>query len=123
MIVDNILISAPEVEYLASASNYTYIYLMDGKRLLSSHNLGRLTTYLALTRIHKRFSVNKAHISKVREGAIVMKSGFVVAPSRRMRRVLLTLETKKTPRRRKLLESGEEAVKPKKWETPFEALQ
>lgn len=121
MIVDNILISAPEVEYLTSASNYTYIYLMDGTRLLSSHNLGRLTTHLALTRIHKRFSVNKAHISKVKEGAIVMKSGFVVAPSRRMRRVLLTLETKKTPRRRKLLENGEEAVKPKKRNTPFEA--
>jgi hypothetical protein len=118
MIVDNILISAPEVEYLTSSSNYTYIYLMDGTRLLSSHNLGRITTHLALTRIHKRFSVNKAHISKVKEGAIVMKSGFVVAPSRRMRRVLLTLELKKTPRRRKL--KGEGGVKPKKCSTVIE---
>lgn len=114
MIVDNILISAPEVEYLTSVSNYTYIYLKDGTRLLSSHNLGKITTHLALTRVHNRVSVNKTYISKVKEGEIVMKSGFVVAPSRRMRRVLLTLETKKTPRRRKLLRDGDEAAKPKK---------
>ncbi|WP_162793687.1 LytTR family transcriptional regulator DNA-binding domain-containing protein [Runella rosea] len=112
MIVDNILISAPEVEYLTSASNYTYIYLMDGTRLLSSHNLGRITTHLALTRVHKRVSVNKTHISKVKEGAIVMKSGFVVAPSRRMKSVLLTLKLKKTPRSRKL--QGDGVVKSKK---------
>ncbi len=120
MIVDNILISAPEVEYLTSVSNYTYIYLKDGTRLLSSHNLGKITTHLALTRVHNRVSVNKTYISKVKEGEIVMKSGFVVVPSRRMRRVLLTLETKKTPRRRKLLRDGDEAAKPKKRSTVIE---
>lgn len=99
MIVDNIFISAQDVEYLKSDVNYTYIHLIDGTWLLSSHNLGKVTMRLQLTRVHNRVSINSLHISSIKNGVIQMKSGYVISPSRRKKGVISTLTPRKGKKR------------------------
>lgn len=98
MIVDNIFISAKEVEYLTSETNYTYIHFINGVCLLSAHNIGKITAHLNFTRVHNRVAVNPVHIVSIKEGVIQMKSGFEVEPSRRKKEVLLTLGPQKGSR-------------------------
>jgi DNA-binding LytR/AlgR family response regulator len=95
MTVDNVFISAQNVEYLKSEINYTYIHLINGACLLSSHNLGKVTTRLQLTRVHNRVSINSLHIVSIENGIIKMKSGYAVVPSRRKKGVITTLKTRK----------------------------
>lgn len=84
MKVDGLLIIPATVEYVIGASNYSIIMLVDGTRVLSSHNLKRVVTYLKLTRIHKQHAVNSQYVAEIDlMDRVVMRSGKVLEVSRR----------------------------------------
>lgn len=82
LIVDGVNVCADIVEYIEAKRNYTLIKLVDGSKLISSKNLGKVAKYLNLVRIHRGIAVNLNHI-EYSLGVITTKSGFVTEPSRR----------------------------------------
>ncbi len=100
MKVDGRLIKRETVEYITGHSNYSLITLVDGTTVLSSHNLGRIATYLKLTRIHKQYAVNPKYINEIDIlDRVVMRSGKMLQVSRRRREsVYLDVRQNKNPR-------------------------
>lgn len=77
---------ADTVEYVQAQSNYSLITLIDGRQVLSSHNLDRITTFLGLMRVNRSITVNRNYIKEIDpQGKVLMRSGFAVNVSRRRR--------------------------------------
>lgn len=82
--------------------NYTRFVLTDGRRILTCQNLGFYEALLcdSFIRIHKRYLLNRYHISGLVKFQIRMTDGFEVTIARRKRGSLainnLTISTWKT---------------------------
>ena len=80
---------------------YTYIYLLGGKRILSSYNIGRykdiLSNYGFFT-THKSHLINIKHIDKYQmDGTLTMVDGSEVPVSRRRKEVFVNEVMKNRP--------------------------
>lgn len=86
---DNFYFVAPmEVMRCNASSNYTELHLADGRRFVSARTLKEYEDMLkpwGFLRIHRSFLVNRAGVSHVEEGHVVMKNGMHIEVSRRKR--------------------------------------
>ena len=89
------LVHVNEVLYCESDSNYTTLFMRDGKKLLISRTLKEFEDLLAeqdFIRVHHSHLVNKKHIKKYIKGEggeVLMSNGKNVPVSRRMKQVLM----------------------------------
>lgn len=75
-----------QITYIKGDRNYSYIYLSNGTRELSSKNLAYFEDILSdksFFRSHRSYLVNTSHIKALLEGHFVLKNGIEIPISRR----------------------------------------
>ncbi|WP_067145763.1 LytR/AlgR family response regulator transcription factor [Pseudotamlana agarivorans] len=75
-----------QITHIEGEGNYSYIYLVNGYKELSSKNLAYFEDILedkGFFRCHRSYLVNKHHIMELRNDAFILKSGFELPVSRR----------------------------------------
>lgn len=75
-----------QITHIEGERNYSYIYLSNGSRELSSKNLAYFEDILEdknFFRSHRSYLVNKYHIENLKNDTFVLKNGIEVAISRR----------------------------------------
>lgn len=86
---DSFYFVAPlEVMRCNASGNYTELHLADGRHFISARTLKEYEEMLkpwGFLRIHRSFLVNRAGVSHVEEGHVVMKNGVRIGVSRRKR--------------------------------------
>ena len=75
-----------QITHIEGEGNYSYIYLANGNKELSSKNLAYFEDILedkGFFRCHRSYLVNKHHIMELRNDAFILKSGLELPVSRR----------------------------------------
>lgn len=86
-------ISLKEIVMLEADANYTYLHLLDGKKMLISRTMklfDKLLEDYPFTRIHRSFIVNDYHLKRYdadRE-CVMMSNNLEATISRRKKRIL-----------------------------------
>lgn len=81
-------LSLKQITHIEGERNYSYIYLSNGSRELSSKNLAYFEDILldkSFFRCHRSYLVNKFHIEKLKTDKFVLKNGSEIPISRRKR--------------------------------------
>lgn len=84
-----IFIKSSEIIYLKAESNYTYIHLYNGKKLVASKTLKYLHSQMPnnlFVRVHHSFVVNKDQIDRCIPGTnkfLILKSGLELPVSKK----------------------------------------
>ena len=77
-----------QISHIEGVRNYSYIYLSNGSRELSSKNLAYFEDILidkGFFRSHRSYLVNKSHIEVLKDDHFVLKNGIEIPISRRKR--------------------------------------
>jgi two-component system, LytTR family, response regulator len=85
------LIQSSNIIYLEAESNYTYVFLIDGTKILLSRTLKHLATLLPKSnfiRIHQSYLVNKEYISKIEKKFLKINENKSLPISRRRSQTL-----------------------------------
>ena len=75
-----------QITHIEGERNYSYIYLSNGSRELSSKNLAYFEDILTdkgFFRSHRSYLVNRYHMDAIKEDFIVLKNGLEIAIARR----------------------------------------
>ncbi len=75
-----------QITHIEGVRNYSYIYLSNGTRELSSKNLAYFEDILldkSFFRSHRSYLVNKYHIATLKDDQFILKSGVEIPISRR----------------------------------------
>jgi len=75
-----------QITYIEGERNYSYIYISNGSRELSSKNLAYFDDILmdkSFFRSHRSYLVNRYHIEALKNGHFVLKNGIEIPISRR----------------------------------------
>jgi len=75
-----------QITHIEGERNYSYIYLSNGSRELSSKNLAYFEDILIdknFFRCHRSYLINKYHIAELKNDQFVLKNGIVIPISRR----------------------------------------
>jgi len=92
-----ILVNFEDIIYLEADSNYTHVFIKDGKKITVSKSLKEFELQLGqpiFLRIHKAFIANLNHAVKYHKGAggyLIMSNGKTIDVSRNKRQELLNL--------------------------------
>ena len=81
-------LSLKQITHIEGERNYSYIYLSNGSRELSSKNLAYFEDILldkSFFRCHRSYLVNKLHIETLKTDKFVLKNGSEIPISRRKR--------------------------------------
>ena len=92
-----IVLPVKDILYCQASSNYTYIHINDGKKILSSQTLGYYEELLKdhhFFRAHRSYLINLPHVSSYKKGeagSITMRNGDEVELSRNNRNDFIQL--------------------------------
>ena len=81
---------------MEAVSNYTHIYMVNGKKIVLAKTLKYFTSFLqphGFIRCHRTHLLNPGHITRSNNGSILLANGELIEISRRKRRLMrLALE-------------------------------
>ena len=96
MLIDGIDICSDTVEYARAERNYTRIFLLNKKKLLSGLNLGIVCERLDLIRINRSIAVNSVCLAGLQGNVLNITSGKAFPISRRRQSEVLKLVNPKS---------------------------